>query len=146
MVLGYSRMLYVEFTENERLDTLMGCHLRVIQYFSDRTQTCLYDNMKTVVSGLDAQGEVVWNERFTKFANQHGFVLRRCRPYRARTKGKVESGVKYVRRNFWPRVQTFTDLHDLNLSKQEHGWTRQRTCGPFFWDRWVLGNRIWLSR
>lgn len=115
MVLGYSRMMYVEFTENERLETLIGCHLRAMQYFGGRTETCLYDNMKTVVTGQDAQGEVVWNERFAKFANHHGFILRRCRPYRARTKGKVESGVKYVRKNFWPRVQTFTDLHDLNL-------------------------------
>lgn len=115
MVLGYSRMMYVEFTENERLEALMGCHLRAMQYFGGRTETCLYDNMKTVVSGQDAQGEVMWNERFAKFANHHGFILRRCRPYRARTKGKVESGVKYVRKNFWPRVQTFTDLHDLNV-------------------------------
>lgn len=123
MVLGFSRMLYVEFTENERLDTLMGCHLRAMQYFGGRTRTCLYDNMKTVVSGQDERGEVVWNERFAKFAQYHGFSLRRCRPYRARTKGKVESGVKYVRKNFWPRVRTFTDLHDLNL--QARMWMDQ---------------------
>lgn len=92
MVLGYSRMMYVEFTENERLETLMGCHLRAMQYFGGRTETCLYDNMKTVVAGQDAQGEVVWNERFAKFANHHGFILRRCRPYRARTKGNEKSG------------------------------------------------------
>lgn len=115
MVLGYSRMMYVEFTENERLETLIGCHLRAMQYFGGRTETCLYDNMKTVVTGQDAGGEVIWNERFAKFANHHGFILRRCRPYRARTKGKVESGVKYVRKNFWPRVKSFMDLHDLNL-------------------------------
>jgi transposase len=59
-------------------------------------------------------GEVIWNERFAKFATHHGFILRRCRPYRARTKGKVENGVGYIRKNFWPRVRAFTDLHDLN--------------------------------
>ncbi len=122
-VLGYSRMMYVEFTENEQLETLMGCHLRAMAYFGGRTATILYDNMKTVVSGQDAQGDVVWNERFTQFANHHGFILRRCRPYRARTKGKVESGVKYVRKNFWPRVQTFTDLNDLN--NQARAWLDQ---------------------
>ena len=36
-----------------------------------------------------------------------------CRPYRAQTKGKVESGVKYVRRNMWPSLR-FTDDADLN--------------------------------
>lgn len=114
-VLGNSRTMYVEFTEDEKLDTLMGCHLRGMQYFGGRTDTCLYDNMKTVVTGLDARGEVIWNERFARFAAHHGFTLRRCQPYRARTKGKVENGVGYVRKNFWPRVREFTSLQDLNV-------------------------------
>ncbi|MFD2170553.1 IS21 family transposase [Tumebacillus lipolyticus] len=100
MVLGYSRMMYVEFKEDQRLETLIGCHERAIRYFGGITETCLYDNMKTVVSGTDEQGEVVWNHRFGQFASHHGFLLRRCRPYRARTKGKVENGVGYVRKNF----------------------------------------------
>lgn len=115
MVLGYSRMMYLEFTEDEKLDTLMGCHVRAMQYFGGITETCLYDNMKTVVAGQDERGEVVWNERFAKFAAHHGFALRRCQPYRARTKGKVENGVGYVRKNFWPRIREFTGLYDLNL-------------------------------
>ena len=115
MVLGYSRTMYVEFTEDEKLQTLMGCHLRAMQYFGGRTETCLYDNMKTVVTGQDDRGEAIWNERFARFAAHHGFTLRRCKPYRARTKGKVENGVGYVRKNFWPRIREFTSLHDLNL-------------------------------
>jgi transposase len=115
MVLGYSRAMYIEFTEDEKLETLMGCHLRAMQYFGGRTETCLYDNMKTVVTGQDAQGEPIWNERFARFAAHHGFNLRRCKPYRARTKGKVENGVGYVRKNFWPRIREFTSLHDLNI-------------------------------
>jgi len=42
------------------------------------------------------------------------FILQRCRPYRARTKGKVENGVAYIRKNFWPRIRTFNGLNDLN--------------------------------
>ncbi len=115
MVLCYSRMLYVEFTEDEKLETLMGCHLRAMQYFNGITRTVLYDNMKTVVTGQDENGGVIWNERFAAFAAHHGFILKRCQPYRARTKGKVENGVKYVKHNFWPRVREFEGLHDLNL-------------------------------
>lgn len=115
MVLGYSRMMYLEFTEDERLDTLMGCHLRAMQYFGGRPETVLYDNMKTVVTGVDEQGHPIWNERFSRFASHHGFLLRRCAPYRPRTKGKVENGVGYVRKNFWPRIRTFIGLADLNL-------------------------------
>lgn len=120
MVLGYSRAMYVEFTEDERLDTLIGCHLRAMQYFGGRPETILYDNMKTVVQSQDEQGHPVWNERFARFAAHHGFLLRRCAPYRARTKGKVENGVGYVRKNFWPRIRTFTGLADLN--RQARHW------------------------
>jgi len=114
MVLGYSRTMYVEFTEDEKLETLMGCHARAMEYFGGITETCLYDNMKTVVIGQDDRGQAIWNERFARFASHHGFILQRCRPYRARTKGKVENGVAYIRKNFWPRIRTFTGLNDLN--------------------------------
>jgi transposase len=58
----------------------------------------LYDRMKTVWTGVDERGEIVWNAIFLDFARYWGFTPRLCRPYRAQTKGKVESGVKYVRR------------------------------------------------
>lgn len=135
MVLGYSRMMYVEFTEDEKLETLMGCHNRAMDYFGGITETCLYDNMKTVVIGQDERGQVIWNERFARFAAHHGFTLQRCKPYRARTKGKVENGAAYIRKNFWPRVRTFNGLHDLNLQVRHwldtvanirvHGTTRE---------------------
>lgn len=38
-----------EFTEDEKLDTMMGCHVRALQYFGGTTKTSLYDNMKTGV-------------------------------------------------------------------------------------------------
>lgn len=114
MVLGYSRMMYVEFTEDEKLETLIGCHLRAWQYFGGVPQSCLYDNMKTVVSGRDENGRVIWNERFARFSSHYGCKLLSCKPYRARTKGKVENGVGYLRKNFWPRIGTFTGLQDLN--------------------------------
>jgi transposase len=118
-VLGYSRAMYLEFTEDEKLDTLIGCHLRAFEYFGGRPDVMLYDNMKTIVTRVDERGYAIWNERFSHFANHHGFLLKRCRPYRARTKGKVESGIKYVRQNFWPRVREFTGLDDLNRKALE---------------------------
>ena len=67
-----------------------------------------------------------------------GFEIRLCQPYRAQTKGKVESGVKYVRRNMWPSMR-FTDDADLNRQGLEwcdvvanarvHGTTRQGALG-----------------
>ncbi|MCL6576913.1 IS21 family transposase [Kyrpidia sp.] len=120
MVLGYSRMMYLEFTEDEKLETLIGCHLRAFNYFNGRTDVILYDNMKTVVAGSDEQGHPIWNERFARFADHHGFLLKRCQPYRARTKGKVENGIGYVRKNLWPRIREFRGLDDLN--QQARWW------------------------
>ena len=60
----------------------------------------LYDRMKTVWTGVDERGEIIWNAIFPDFARYWGFAPRLCKPDRAQTKGKVESGVKYVRRNF----------------------------------------------
>jgi hypothetical protein len=43
---------------------------------------------------------IEWHPQFWDFAQYYGFTPRLCRPYRARTKGKVESGIKYVKRSF----------------------------------------------
>jgi hypothetical protein len=56
--------------------------------------------MKTIWTGTDERGEIIWNAVFLDFARYWGFQPRLCRPYRAQTKGKIESGVKYIRRNF----------------------------------------------
>jgi hypothetical protein len=79
----------------------------------------LYDNMKTVVlelltEGVDERGEIRWNPTFLDFTRYWGFTPRLCRPYRPQTKGKVESGVKYVRRNFLCGRHA-ADLADLQV-------------------------------
>lgn len=147
MVLGFSRAMYVEFTEDSKLDTLMGCHTRAFAYLGGVTRTCLYDNMKTVVVSQDENGDPVWNEQFARFAGHYGFTLRRCKPYRARTKGKVENGVGYVRKNFWPRVRTFTGLADLNA--QARHWldtiANKRLHGTTFQVPWEVREQETLS-
>lgn len=72
-------------------------------------------------------------------------MLKRCQPRRAQTKGKVENGIGYVRKNFWPRVRTFTGLEDLNrlvrhwmesiANVRIHGTTYERPT-----DRWSVDN------
>lgn len=114
MIMSHSRKQYVEFTENERIDTLIGCHERAFAFFGGVPETILYDNMKTVVKHSHQTGTNQWNDQFLSFARHHDFNPLRCRPYRPRTKGKVENGVKYLRRNFWPRIKTLSSLADLN--------------------------------
>ena len=93
----------------------------------------LYDRMKTVWLGTDERGEIVWHPVFLDFASYWGFTPRLCRPYRAQTKGKVEAGVKYVRRNFLCGLQGREpdSLSDLNAQLREWIWgvANQRVHG-----------------
>jgi hypothetical protein len=93
----------------------------------------LYDRMKTVWLETDERGEVVWNPVFLDFARYWGFTPRLCRPYRAQTKGKVESGIKYVRRNFLCGLQGREPscLSDLNAQLRAWVWevANQRVHG-----------------
>ena len=86
-------------------------------------QEILYDRMKTVWKDVDERGEIVWNPIFLDFARYWGFTLRLCRAYRAQMKGRVESGVKYVRRNFLCGLQGREPggLADFNTQLRE--WT-----------------------
>ena len=119
MIMGYSRQKYAEYTEDEKLETLIGCHERAFKFFGGTAETILYDNMKTVVQYSHKSGNDKWNQTFLRFADYHGFTPIRCRPYNPRGKGKVENGVKYLRRNFWPRVKEFRNIAELNQKTRE---------------------------
>jgi len=100
MTLGFSRRMFVRAYPNERLAALVDGHERAFAHFGGRTDEILYDNPRTIVEQRDRAGKhIEWNPHFRDFADYAGFHPKLCRPYRARTKGKVESGVKYVKRN-----------------------------------------------
>ena len=144
MTLGYSRRGYAEGYLNERMESLLSAHERAFAHFGGVCQTLLYDRMRTVTVGTseDDAGlrRAKINERFHAFAEHWGFGIRLCRPYRAQTKGKVESGVKYVKRNFIPG-RRFQDLADFNeqlatwqaeiADVRVHGTTHQRPIDRF---------------
>jgi hypothetical protein len=69
--------------------------------------------MKTAVLGEDADGLVVYNRGLLDLARHYGFQPRACRPYRAKTKGKVERPFRYVREDFF-LARSFRNLEDLN--------------------------------
>jgi transposase len=112
MTLGYSRRGWAEGYEHERMESLLCAHEHGFEHFGGVTREILYDRMRTVIQG-EREGKKRWNATFAAFARHWGFEPRVCRPYRAQTKGKVESGVKYVKRNFLPG-RVFRDLEDFN--------------------------------
>jgi len=121
MVLGFSRMTYVEFTRSMRLDELIACHQRAFAYFGGWPREILYDNMKQIRLG---PGHLT--PAFVDFANHHGFAIRTHRPRRARTRGKVERAVRYVKNNFLSG-RSFADLCDLNAQGQ-HWMAHTANC------------------
>jgi len=98
--LGYSRLLYVQPFRHERQSAwLMGLEAAFRQ-FGGVPREVLLDNARALVEHHDAATrEVRFNARLEAFARYWDFTPRACAPYRARTKGKDESGVKYVKRN-----------------------------------------------
>ena len=144
MTLGYSRRGYAEGFLNERIPELLAAHERAFAHFGGRCEFLLYDRMRTVVLGSTTdpagQRQVRLNTTFDAFARHWGFTPRLCQPYRAQTKGKVESGVKYLKRNFVPG-RRFADLEDFNLQLaawqtqvadlRVHGTTHQRPIERF---------------
>jgi len=119
MTLGWSRAMYVEFTVSADAAWWLRCHVHAFQYLGGVPQQVLHDNLKTAVLERSAEGAIHWNPRYLDFADYYGFTPRACQPYRAQTKGKVESGIRYVRGNFWPGLH-FADLLDLN--RQVRDW------------------------
>jgi len=114
MVLGFSRRIFARAYRSEGLDPLLDGHAAAFAHFGGRTETILYDNPRTIVTRKDeAAGQVVWNATFKDRMDFYGVTVRLCRFYRAQTKGKVESGVKYVKRNALAG-RCFHDLEDLN--------------------------------
>ena len=73
----------------------------------------LYDRMKTAVTGEDDQGHIAYNRSLLALAQHYRFQPRACRPYRAKTKGKVERPFSYIRQDFF-LGRSFRNLEDLN--------------------------------
>jgi transposase len=114
MVLGYSRMRYIEFVTDMSTNTLIRCHQNAFRYFNGYPEEILYDNMKqVVVKRLLRQEDSTLNRQFEDFAGFYGFKPILCRPYRGQTKGKVERTVAFVRDNFMVGIR-YSSLDDLN--------------------------------
>jgi transposase len=100
--LGYSRASFVEFTTDETTATLCRALRAAFDYFGGVPAEVLFDNAKSVVLERDAYGPGLhrWNPELLAQAEECGFTPRLCRPYRAKTKGKVERFNGYLKGSF----------------------------------------------
>lgn len=100
--LGYSRATFVKFTTAEDAGTLCDALREAFDYFGGVPAEVLMDNAKSVVIERDAYGPGLhrWNDELLSLADECGFTPRLCRPYRAKTKGKVERFNGYLKGSF----------------------------------------------
>jgi len=121
VVLGYSRLLFVEFVVRQTALTVMLGLERAFAAFGGVPHEILFDQMKSVIveDHRPTGGRLLENPEFLRFAAHWGFRIRACRPYRAKTKGKVERPVGYLRGNF---LYGRTFLGDADLADQCARW------------------------
>ncbi|WP_299657243.1 IS21 family transposase [uncultured Jannaschia sp.] len=119
IILGHSRWLWGRFVASQNLQSVLRCHVAAFEAIGGVPEEVLYDRMKTAVIGEDDAGVVTYNASLVALLNHYGAIPRACRPYRAKTKGKVERPFRYIRQDFF-LARTFRDLDDLNA--QFDGW------------------------
>ena len=134
-VLSYSRLMHVTVSA-QPIDTqaLIYQHDAAFRYFGGMPQECVYDQTKLVVIH-EIFRELELNQRFHQYATAVGFHIRVCEGYDPESKGKVESGVKYVKQNGfygetftdWKSLETYVaDWLDTVANKRLHGTTGQQ--------------------
>jgi transposase len=121
VVLGYSRLLWVQFYPRQTLATIISGLEAAFAYFGGVPHEVLFDQLKAVI--IDDQradgGKLLENPEFLRFARHWSFRIRACRPYRAKTKGKVERPVRYLRSNF---VYGRAFVGDADLNAEALRW------------------------
>jgi transposase len=125
VVLGYSRLLWLQFYPRQTLAVLIRGLEEAFMAFGGVPAELLFDQMKAVIieDQREVGGKLLENIEFVRFAAHWGFRIRACRPYRAKTKGKVERPVGYVRENFFYGREF---LNDADLNQQALSWCTRK--------------------
>jgi transposase len=148
MTLGFSRRVFVAaFLDETRCSWQVGLE-RAFLHFGGVTYEVLIDNAKALVKSHDiARHQVEFSGPFLAFARYWGFQPRACAPYRARTKGKDENGVGYVKKNAiagrcfdsWAQLEAHLQWWMREIADQRiHGTTGERPCQRFEREREAL--------
>lgn len=115
VVLGYSRMLWLQYYERQTMETVVRGLEAAFAFFGGVPSELLFDQMRAVVVGDRRRegGRLLENREFLRFGAHWGFRIRACRAGRAQTKGKVERPIRYVRSSFFYGREFVSD-DDLN--------------------------------
>jgi len=147
MVLGYSRMLYVEFTLGQSQEHFLLAHRRAFEFFGGVPAKIMCDNCKTAVLSHAHGLHPLLNPRYADFAGHYGFTVKACNVRKANEKGIVENAVGYVKHNFLTGrpINAFASLTpavglwlEQTANVRIHGRTRQRPVDMFVAEKPLL--------
>lgn len=146
MVLSWSRHMYAEIVFRQDVATWLGCHRRAFEWFNGVPGKIIIDNAKCAITKACYHDPVV-QRSYGEFAQGYGFIISACPPYDPQKKGRVESGVKYVKNRFVP-LRTFRSFIDANQQLKEwvqseaghriHGSTREKPLVLFDIEKFTL--------
>jgi len=140
MVLGYSRLLYVEFTLGQSQEQFLSCHRHAFEFFGGVPAKIMCDNCKTAVLSHPYGLAPLLNPRYADFSLHYGFSVKACNVRQAHEKGMVENAVGYVKHNFLTGrpLMEFASLNpatgiwlEQTANVRIHGRTRRRPVDLF---------------
>jgi len=127
MTLAWSRHQYAEIVRDQKIETWLGCHRRAFEFFGGVPARVIIDNPKCAITKACYHDPEV-QRSYAAFAEGCGFLVSPCPPRDPQKKGRVESGVKYIKNNFMP-LRDFRSLRDANEQLRD-------------WVMGIAGNRI----
>jgi transposase len=139
MTLAWSRHQYAEIVRDQKVATWLACHRRAFQWFRGVPVKLIIDNPKCAITRACYHDPDV-QRSYAELAEGYGFLISPCPVRDPKKKGRVEAGVKYVKRSFLP-LREFRSLADANRQLQDwivstagsrsHGTTHERPLTRF---------------
>ena len=139
MTLSWSRHQYAEVVRNQSVETWLACHRHAFEWFNGVPRKVRIDNPKCAITRA-CYYEPTVQRAYAELALGYAFVIDPCPVADPAKKGRVESGVKYVKGNFMP-LREFHSLAHANAQLEAwiqgeagnrlHGSTRERPLMRF---------------
>jgi hypothetical protein len=139
MTLCFSRHQYAEVIWDQRVETWLACHRRAFEWFNGVPARLIIDNAKCAITRASLRDPEV-QRAYGEYAEGYGFKIDACPPGEPQLKGRVEAGVKYIKRAFLP-LREFRNLADANAQlrrwilaeagNRTHGTTHTQPLAQF---------------
>jgi transposase len=118
MTLCWSRHQYAELVRDQTVETWLSCHRRAFEWFGGVPHRLIIDNAKCAIIRA-CHREPTVQRAYAECAEGYGFKIDACPPRQPQKKGRVEAGVKFIKRSFIP-LREFRSLTEAN--QQLHSW------------------------